>query len=245
MHSKMSHLNRTAGYSSSSFVGLLALVGMHFAMVAEASSYFTQTSKNEYTISAADRELLKTTIYDPVSNIKNKPIQPRMRAPVVREEDLPIEDPKHKWQSLNPDVEFIPADGIDPRLVRRFLEDEGSSSEQTSVPASMSKSWASIYDVEPFATGEEEYDEYQQAWRLLGFIVDCNPMVDDDYYDNGHGSQDHGTSDGCARYVLWAAVSEHKIKKTLATECLFTSIMFLSYLVSLLFLPDLDQFSIL
>jgi hypothetical protein len=48
-----------------------------------------------------------------------------------------------------------------------------------------------------------EYDEYQQAWRLLGFMIDCN-SADDDDGGSGSGSQDT-TDDGCARYVLWAA----------------------------------------
>jgi len=120
--------------------------------------------------------------------------------PLIREEDLPVESPGEKWQSLNEEVEFIPADGIDRRLVERFLEQ--SEAETYGGTSGME----AIYDVEPFAYGVDEYDEYQQAWRLMGFIVDCNPMVDDDYYQNGgSGSGDAGTEDGCARYVLWAA----------------------------------------
>eukprot|EP00957_Ditylum_brightwellii_P182468 13900164-Ditylum_brightwellii.AAC.1 len=51
----------------------------------------------------------------------------------------------------------------------------------------------------------------------MGFIVDCNPMDDDDYYNQNGGSND-GTADGCARYVLWAAVSEMALIFTLASE---------------------------
>jgi len=123
----------------------------------------------------------------------------KLLPPLIRDEDLPMKDAGEKWQSLNQDVEFIPADGIDRRLVQRFLEQEESD-------YSGMTGMESIYDVEPFAYGVDEYDEYQQAWRLMGFIVDCNPMVDDDYYQNGgSGSGDSGTEDACARYVLWAA----------------------------------------
>lgn len=59
------------------------------------------------------------------------------------------------------------------------------------------------YSVQPFVEGMSEYDEYQQAWRLLGFMIDCN-SVDDDGSGSGSGSEDV-TEDGCARYVLWAA----------------------------------------
>ena len=130
---------------------------------------------------------------------------------ILDEQDLPIDDQHNKWQSLNANVEFIPADGVPLNVVRRFLEQEeyagGSAAEKTKSYSRMT-GMDSIYDVDPFATGVEEYDEYQQAWRLMGFIIDCNPMVDDDYYANGgSGSGDQGTEDGCARYVLWAAVS--------------------------------------
>jgi len=59
------------------------------------------------------------------------------------------------------------------------------------------------YSVQPFVEGMSEYDEYQQAWRLLGFMIDCNGASDDDE-NSGSGSEDT-TEDGCARYVLWAA----------------------------------------
>jgi hypothetical protein len=62
-----------------------------------------------------------------------------------------------------------------------------------------------VYKVQPFADGIGEYDEYQQAWRFLGFMVDCNAKTSDD--DDGSGSGDSGTGDGCKRYLLWAAVS--------------------------------------
>ena len=126
--------------------------------------------------------------------------------PLIHDEDLPMDNAEEKWQSLNENVEFIPADGVDPRLVHRFLE-QGNYDQDEADDGRMS-GMEDIYDVEPFAYGVDEYDEYQQAWRLMGFIVDCNPMVDDDYYRNGgSGSGDEGTEDGCARYVLWAAVS--------------------------------------
>lgn len=58
------------------------------------------------------------------------------------------------------------------------------------------------YSVQPFVEGMSEYDEYQQAWRMLGFMIDCNSYDDDDA--SGSGSEDT-TEDGCARYIIWAA----------------------------------------
>jgi len=60
-----------------------------------------------------------------------------------------------------------------------------------------------LYRVQPFAEGISEYDEYQQAWRFLGYMVDCNANSNDD--DQGSGSGDSGTGEGCKRYLLWAA----------------------------------------
>ena len=65
------------------------------------------------------------------------------------------------------------------------------------------------YRVQPFVEGVSDYDEYQQAWRLLGFMIDCDDTwMNDDNYNGGGGSQDdNDTGLGCARYVIWAAVS--------------------------------------
>ena len=62
------------------------------------------------------------------------------------------------------------------------------------------------YSVQPYVDGMSEYDEYQQAWRMLGFMIDCNTVVDDDA-DSHSGSNEDATEDGCARYIIWAAVS--------------------------------------
>ena len=46
----------------------------------------------------------------------------------------------------------------------------------------------------------------QQAWRLLGFMIDCNTVsASDDDYEMSGGSGDEITDKGCARYILWAA----------------------------------------
>ena len=66
------------------------------------------------------------------------------------------------------------------------------------------------YKVQPFVTGYDEYDEYQQAWRMLGFIIDCHEQnlrsYDDDNNSHDNGDEDEGTGQGCYRYVMWAAV---------------------------------------
>jgi len=61
------------------------------------------------------------------------------------------------------------------------------------------------YSVQPFIPGLGKYDEYAQAWRLLGFMIDCNEVTEDDDYAQDNGSNDGGTEEGCTRYLLWAA----------------------------------------
>lgn len=211
----------------------LLVIALQLAAVADAAvvtaktttatidSKIKQTSKNTYTIRGAQAEQLKATIYNThnqqqqsqsESQAYSSRKQTLYNPPIVRAEDIPIADQDQKWQSLNEDVEFIPAEGVDPKLFRRFLEQEDGAAyyyqeEEEDTGSGASAKMLSIYNVESFAYGGEEYDEYQQAWRLLGFIIDCNPMVDDDYYANDNDSGDQGTEDGCARYVLWAAVS--------------------------------------
>jgi hypothetical protein len=118
----------------------------------------------------------------------------------IRQSDLPHD----KWVSLQRNVEFLPAtnEGRIPNLDGRKLRSSRSNS--------------SPYSVQPFVEAESDYDEHQQAWRYLGFMIDCNDytyvFAGDD--DGGSGSGDGGTGEGCHRYVLWAAVSsEHAIIK--------------------------------
>ena len=53
--------------------------------------------------------------------------------------------------------------------------------------------------------GETYYDEYSQAWRLLGFYSDCDSPYEDDGDCGGNAG-----GENCPRYLLWAAVSEDK-----------------------------------
>ena len=99
----------------------------------------------------------------------------------IRQSDLPHD----RWVSLQRNVEFLP------------VVDE-SFEEQRQLRRLSSRRNNSPYSIHPFVEGESEYDEYQQAWRYLGFMIDCNDGGNDD--DDGGG-----TGEGCHRYVVWAA----------------------------------------
>ena len=119
--------------------------------------------------------------------------------PFLRMRDLPgIANPETaEWVPVDgdPDTSFLPTD----ETLQRYLED------------SSSETWAGYnpYSVQPFVEGMGEYDEYQQAWRMLGFMIDCNRVSYANYGNNknNHHSGDSTSSDGCTRYILWAAVS--------------------------------------
>lgn len=60
-------------------------------------------------------------------------------------------------------------------------------------------------DANVFVNGKGVYDSYQQAWRMLGFFVDCAGQDEDDHHDR---KLQGGEQEGCQRYLLWAAVSQ-------------------------------------
>jgi hypothetical protein len=123
--------------------------------------------------------------------------------PYLRMRDLPgIADPsKAQWIPVEgqPDTSFLPTD----EALQRYLDETTSGTAQ----------WDGYnpYSVQPFVEGMGDYDEYQQAWRMLGFMIDCNQVSYASYGNNNNQNHHSGsgdtTSDGCARYILWAAVS--------------------------------------
>lgn len=115
------------------------------------------------------------------------------RIPYIPKSQLPKNS---QWVSLDPGVEFLPNTDANlpplfPRRLDEAVEVEAESNSQ--------------YSMQPFVEGVSDYDAYQQAWRLLGFVIDCEATYSDD--DQSHDSNDNEMSgEGCQRYVLWAAV---------------------------------------
>ena len=107
------------------------------------------------------------------------------------QKDLP--DTGEQWMTMPNGMEYQPAADLSP-LAQLHLRQ--LTSENTTMDA-----FEKI-----FADGTETYyDEYAQAWRALGFYIDC------DYQDEGRrrSLQDAGDDEraGCSRFMLWAAVS--------------------------------------
>jgi hypothetical protein len=84
--------------------------------------------------------------------------------PYLREEDLSkyagSSIGKNEWISTSKDVQFMPVMNAPTRM--RNLEDAEEEQQTTG-------SWEQFdpYSVQPFVEGMSEYDEYQQAWRML------------------------------------------------------------------------------
>lgn len=154
----------------------------------------------------------------------------------IRKGDLP--ETGTQWVSLHEAVEFLPAStdmmkseslmnwlgdvagvsgsataphtfgtGQLNRAARqRKLDDEDEDEDQAETDKNRENN--PQYRVQPFVEGVSDYDEYQQAWRLLGFMIDCDGTYMNADDDGGSGSEDENdTGSGCARYVIWAAVS--------------------------------------
>lgn len=73
--------------------------------------------------------------------------------------------------------------------------------------------YSNTYNSQPFADSTADYSSYQQAWRMLGFMIDCSVTNDGssggsgDRNKNKNGNGNAATNEGCQRYVVWAAVS--------------------------------------
>jgi hypothetical protein len=146
----------------------------------------------------------------------------------------------NKWTSVSHTVEFLPADeSIVRRLhgnthemdtaggIHRKQQEEndqviGETQSNFHYPERKLFDYSgggtrggygsSQYDKQPFVEGVSDYSSYQQAWRMLGFMIDCDADTSYSYNNrnNNHNSQDKGdylTGQGCQRYVVWAAVS--------------------------------------
>lgn len=102
---------------------------------------------------------------------------------------------RDNWLPISEDTQFLPNLLLSDSARRRLGGYDSSNP----------------YSAEPFVDGLEYYDEDAQSWRKLGFIIDCQANDEDMYSQRSQpsGDQDQSmiTETGCARYLIWAAVS--------------------------------------
>jgi hypothetical protein len=60
-----------------------------------------------------------------------------------------------------------------------------------------------------YADPGDDYDMWQQAYRMLGGFIDCDHQKSDGSGDDGGGSGD-GDDQACSRWMMWASVSKKK-----------------------------------
>jgi len=105
----------------------------------------------------------------------------------LKVEDIPSSG--KEWYTLENGVEFQPSDETDLELdhARKLW----SKSKRQDDPL--------------FLDGSETYyDAYAQAWRLLGFYIDCRHCQNG---KSGAACVQSGEQTTCQRFLLWAAVS--------------------------------------
>lgn len=110
------------------------------------------------------------------------------------------------WISLANGLEFQPGhqDSNDPRM--QAARDEAQS---RLLGSSSSTAWSSTPYSSLFADSQNtNYDGYQQAWRYMGFYIDCSTANSNNNGNNNHRDlkEGEGGNMGCTRYLLWAAV---------------------------------------
>lgn len=115
-----------------------------------------------------------------------------------------VPDTGNDWFSLKDRTEFQPAEAKDPAKTPRLREAQRRFLR---------------YDEQFIDGGETYYDEYAQAWRMIGMYIDCNveEYVDQEEgegqeqqeaEENQDGDDAYSNMGGCQRYLLWAAVSD-------------------------------------
>ena len=77
------------------------------------------------------------------------------------------------WMSMSEDVEFLPLHDRPTKGLERKLEEVAYKTETLS-GAYMSYG---LFSNQSCVEGMLECNEYQQVWRLLGFLIDCNKVL--------------------------------------------------------------------
>jgi hypothetical protein len=131
--------------------------------------------------------------------------------------DIDMPDTGEHWSTLQNGVEFQPGNNLSPLAqehLRRLTTTNNDESDFT--PSEYEKI---------FVDGMETYyAEYAQAWRALGFYIDCDYCDPDkgcwwqtangNSNNNNNNNDNNGDDDhdqpvmGCQRFMLWAAVSK-------------------------------------
>lgn len=96
--------------------------------------------------------------------------------------------------------------------MHRMTKEELVAAQEQDHPWVRRASWGSNSDYEPYdfsgmADPSQEYDKWQQAYRMLGGFIDCDHDMDDDNHSGSGDNDAQGSDQACSRWMMWAAVS--------------------------------------
>ena len=115
-----------------------------------------------------------------------------------------------EWMTLENGVEFQPAEDFD--MYNFDLIDESAHHHHHHHHHRQLKQRQRATYESQFVDGAGTYyNDYAQAWRLLGFYIDCNAPFNNANECNGDYDSGDDAESACQRILLWAAVSAAKI----------------------------------
>ena len=122
--------------------------------------------------------------------------------------DLP--DTGREWVTLADGGEFRPAEDFDLSLLDDEVISQQLRKQQQDRHLMRNSNNHAGYSNQFQDGSATYYNDYAQAWRLLGFYIDCNAPLNNvnECYDEGGDNNNEDGSSACQRYLLWAAVRQ-------------------------------------
>ena len=175
---------------------------------------------------SASTVVLSTAVLAPSTVlVEGRRTVPKWLREAYNNKDIPL-DSGRDWITLPNGVEYQPGpieDELnDPRMAKLRARSLGySSSSGANYNEGYKRSAygkTRSYDGDanamttPYIDGSESYyDEFAQAWRALGWYIDCGNT----FYSQADEDDDRDDSSGCKRYLLWASVRSRKQRKSM------------------------------
>jgi hypothetical protein len=146
---------------------------------------------------------------EPVQNLTQEMLKLKRRPSLNMEEETKArkerirersEQARRKLASFRPDPD---------QVITMTKEDIDKMSEQD-YPWMRALGWGSSTSssyADFFADPTQSYDKWAQAYRMLGGYIDCDHQKEDgDHHSGDNNDQQDEQSDGCSRWMIWAAV---------------------------------------
>lgn len=95
-----------------------------------------------------------------------------------------------------------------PETVERISADElATLQEENPSLRKLSWSFGGSDNAIPYVDPGDDYDMWQQAYRMLGGFIDCDHAKSQGSHDSGNNNNNNANQQGCSRWMLWASVS--------------------------------------